>query len=167
MRTTIPNLRRMIRKVINESMSDTVRDLQDVMDTPRGPVGNRSMSNYLKREREAEEYKRNQYYEKLAAEEATAEKNFVRLQLPHPVSPDYLEWKSWLESLYLSGAEFIRRDYWDNHRKQKPQYFHFKIDKQKALEIETEGNQLPTHYANGASQDTLVSATVRRADGIS
>lgn len=165
MRITESKLRRIIRNVITESMPDTVRDLQDVMDTPRGPVGNRAMSNYLNREQEAEQNRKRQYAEKLAAEEAAAEKYFVRLELPHPISPDYLEWKSWLESLDLSGAEFIRRDYWDNHRKQKPQYFHFKIDKQEALEIEAEGNKLPTHYANGASQDTLVSATVRRVGG--
>ena len=155
----------MIRKVITESMSDTVRDMQDIMDIPRGPVGNRAMQNLYKREQEAERLRRRQHAEKLAAEEDAAEKYYVRLELPHPVSPDYMEWKSWLESLNLSGAEFIRRDYWDNHRKQKPRYFHFKIDKQKALKIEAEGNKLPTHYANGVSQDTLVSATVRRVGG--
>ena len=165
MKTTIPRLRRMIRKVITESMSDTVRDLQGVMDIDRGPVGNRAMDNLYKREREADQNRKRQYNEKLAAEEATADKYYVRLELPHTTSPDYLEWKSWLESLDLSGAEFIRRDYWDGRRKQKPQYFHFKIEKQKALEIEAEGNLLPTHYANGASQDTLVSATVRRVGG--
>ena len=55
MKITESKLRRTIRKVIRESMADTVRDLQGVMDIERGPVGNRAMANLYKREQEAEE----------------------------------------------------------------------------------------------------------------
>jgi len=160
MKTTIPKLRQIIRKVITESMSDTVRDLQDVMDVPRGPVGNRAMDKLYKREEEAGQMRRRQHAKKLAADEAAAEKFYVRLHLPSRFSQHYAEWKSWLDSLDLSGAEFIDKQY-HNSRKEKPRYFHFKIDKQKALEIEAQGEALPeTDYS-------LVSATARRADGIS
>ena len=148
MKTTIPRLRRMIRKVITESMSDTVRDLQGVMDIDRGPVGNRAMANLYKREQEAEEYRKRQRAEKLAKEAAAAEKYFVQLTLPSQFSQHYPEWKSWVDSLDLAGAEFIQKDYHDR-KKEKPHYLYFKIDKQKAIEIEAEGETLPeTEYSS-------------------
>ena len=141
-------LRRTIRKVIRESMADTVRDLQGVMDIERGPVGNRAMANLYKREQEAEEYRKRQHAEKYAQEAAAAEKYFVQLKLPSEYSQHYPEWKSWVDSLDLTGAEFIDKQYHDR-KKEKPFYLYFKIDKQKALEIEAEGETLPeTEYSS-------------------
>ncbi len=148
MKTTIPKLRRMIRKVITESMADTVRDLQGIMDIERGPVGNRAMDNLYKREQEAEEYRKRQHAEKYAQEAAEAEKYFVQLTLPNQHSQHYPEWKSWVDSLDLTGAEFRGKRYHDR-KKEKPFYLYFKIDKQKALEIEAEGETLPeTEYSS-------------------
>jgi len=148
MKTTIPKLRRMIRKVITESMADTVRDLQGIMDIERGPVGNRAMNNLYKREQEAEEYRKRQHAEKYAQEAAAAEKYFVQLTLPNQHSQHYPEWKSWVDSLDLTGAEFRGKRYHDR-KKEKPFYLYFKIDKQKALEIEAEGETLPeTEYSS-------------------
>ena len=148
MKTTIPKLRRMIRKVITESMADTVRDLQGIMDIERGPVGNRAMDNLYKREQEAEEYRKRQHAEKYAQEAAAAEKYFVQLTLPSQHSQHYPEWKSWVDSLDLTGAEFRGKRYHDRN-KEKPFYLYFKIDKQKALEIEAEGETLPeTEYSS-------------------
>lgn len=156
MKITIPKLRRVIQKVISESMADTARQLQDIGDISRGPIGSSAMDNLSKREKEIKDQENKRYYEKLAAEEAAAEKYFVRLSLPSRFNQHYAEWKSWLDSLDLSGAEFIDKQYHDDERKQKPSYFLFKVGKQKALEIEAEGNTLPeTDYS-------LVSATVHR-----
>lgn len=129
-------------------MADTVRDLQGVMDIERGPVGNRAMANLYKREQEAEEYRKRQHAEKYAQEAAAAEKYFVQMTLPSQYSQHYPEWQSWVDSLDLAGAEFIRKSYHDR-KKEKPHYLVFKIDKQKALEIEAEGETLPeTEYSS-------------------
>lgn len=156
MKTTIPELRKTIRKVISESMRDTVSQIQDIADIPRAASGRGGMDNLYKREREIQGQENRKYYSDLAAEENTAEKYFVSLRLPSKFNQHYAEWKSWLDSLDLSGAEFIEKQYHDS-QKTKPFYFVFKIDKQKAIEIEEEGETLPeTDYSR-------VRASVRKS----
>jgi len=155
-KTTIPKLRQMVRRVISESMRDTVSQMQDIADIPRTASSRAAMDNLYKREREIQDQENRKYYSDLAAEENAAEKYFVSLTLPGKFNQHYAEWKSWLNSLDLSGAEFIEKQYHDS-QKTKPFYFVFKIDKQKAIEIEEEGETLPeTDYSS-------VRASVRKS----
>lgn len=146
----------MVRRVISESMRDTVSQMQDIADIPRTASSRAAMDNLYKREREIQDQENRKYYSDLAAEENAAEKYFVSLTLPGKFNQHYAEWKSWLNSLDLSGAEFIEKQYHDS-QKTKPFYFVFKIDKQKAIEIEEEGETLPeTDYSS-------VRASVRKS----